>query len=77
MTSATPTSQDAVTTTQAIDFTGSNNSYTATLSVPIHNDAVGERTGQIEVTLLRNDIATETYKRCNRWNANGYRDYFG
>ena len=58
---ATPTSQEAV-TTQAIDFTGSNNSYTATLSVPIHNDEIGERTGQIEVSLLRNDVPIELYK---------------
>ena len=58
---ATPISQEAE-TTQAIDFTGSNNSFTATLSVPIHDDEVGERTGQIEVSLLRNDLSTELYK---------------
>ena len=58
---ASPTSQEAE-NDQEIDFTGSGNTYTATLSVPIHNDGIGERTGQIEVTLLPDDANSQTYR---------------
>ena len=58
---ATPTSQEVATATE-VDFTGSGDSYTATLSVPIHDDEVGERTGQIEVTLLGDDARSQTYQ---------------
>ena len=42
--SATPTSQEALTEAQ-LSFSGSSGYYAATLSIPIHNDTVGERTG--------------------------------
>ena len=58
---ATPTSQEVI-TSKLIDFTASANVYTATLSVPIHNDEVGERTGQIEVELLSDNAVPKTYK---------------
>ena len=58
---ATPTSQEVATAAE-VDFTGSADSYTATLSVPIHDDEVGERTGQIEVTLLGDDARSQTYQ---------------
>ena len=45
-----------------IDFTGSAGSYTATLSVPIHDDNIGERTGQIQVELLSDDADSQTYQ---------------
>ena len=57
----TPLSQEAI-TTQLIDFTESNQIYTATLSVPIHNDSVGERTGQIDVELLSENTVPKTYR---------------
>ena len=57
---ATPSSQEAI-AWQTVDFSGSAGSYTATLSVPIHNDLIGERTGQISVTLLSDDSATQKY----------------
>ena len=55
------TNQEEITSAE-IDFTGSGDSYTATLPVPIHNDAIGERTGQIEVTLLSDDALDKTYR---------------
>ena len=58
---ATPTSQEAE-TEQDIDFTGSSGTFTATLSVPIHDDDVGERTGQIQVELLPDDASIPTYR---------------
>ena len=57
---ATPSSQEAI-AWQTVDFSGSAGSYSATLSVPIHNDLIGERTGQISVTLLSDDSATQKY----------------
>ena len=57
----TPTSQEDI-TSQRIRFTGSGNSFTATLSVPIHKDTVGERTGQIKVSLVADDATTQTYR---------------
>ena len=56
-----PTSQE-IPNSLLIDFTGSTNSYTATLPVPIHNDLVGESTGEIEVTLLPDDANAQTYQ---------------
>ena len=58
---ASPTSQEAITSAN-IDFTGTLNYYTAILSVPIHNDSIGERTGQIEVSLLEDDVVEKNYK---------------
>ena len=58
---ATPTSQEAL-TSKRLNFTGAFNSYSAILSVPIHNDIIGERTGQIAVTLLEDDAIVKTYK---------------
>ena len=55
------TNQEEITSAE-IDFTGSGDSYTATLPVPIHNDAIGERTGQIEVTLLSDVALNKTYR---------------
>ena len=54
-------SQEAVTSAE-IDFTGSGNTFSATLSVPIHNDSAGERTGEIQVTLLPDDVAEHNYR---------------
>ena len=59
--SATPTSQEVATSTN-IDFLGTSNYYTAILPIPIHDDGVGERTGQIEVSLLEDDVIEKTYK---------------
>ena len=58
---ATPTSQEEM-TAQEVDFTGSSGTFTATLSVPIHDDDVGERTGQIRVELLPDDAAAHKYR---------------
>ena len=60
--SATPTSQEAVTRSEPITFSGSSGNFTATLPVPIHDDQVGERTGQIQVELLADDAAAQTYR---------------
>ena len=59
--SATPTSQEAI-AEQAIDFSGSAGTFTATLSVPIHNDSIGEDTGEIQIELLLIDAAIHTYQ---------------
>ena len=45
-----------------INFSGSAGNFTAVLSVPIDDDDVGERTGQIEVTLLADDADAQTYQ---------------
>ena len=49
-------------TEDTIDFSGSGGTFTATLSVPIHDDEVGERTGQIQVELLPDDASIPTYR---------------
>ena len=54
-------SQEAI-AEQEIDFSGSAGLFTAVLSVPIHDDGAGERTGQIQVELLPDDAATHTYQ---------------
>ena len=53
--------QEAI-ATQAIDFSeaGSNN-FVAILPVPIHNDNIGENSGEIQVELLIGDSTTDTY----------------
>ena len=55
-------SQEAI-ATQLVNFSQSGGSgpYFGTLSVPIHNDSVGENTGSIAVTLLADDNTAETY----------------
>ena len=58
---ATPTSQEAK-TFALLDFTGSGNTYNATLPIPIHDDDNSEPTGEIQVTLLQDDAPTETYR---------------
>ena len=58
---ASPISQEIV-THQTVDFSGSASTFTATLSVPIHDDEIGERTGQIEVVLLDDDAGAQTYR---------------
>ena len=54
-------SQEAI-TSQSLSFAGTGNSYLAHLTIPIHNDNVGESTGEIMVTLLADDYAVETYR---------------
>ena len=58
---AIPTNQEAEIAPN-LDFSGTPGNYTATLPVPIHDDTdVGERTGQIEVTILADDATEKTY----------------
>ena len=59
--SQTVPSQEAE-TAQVLNFAGAGDSYFAYLTVPIHNDAVGESTGQISVTLLADNNAIESYR---------------
>ena len=47
--------------TQLVNFHSNGNNYTAPLAVPIHNDSIGEATGQIQVELLAGDNTTDTY----------------
>ena len=56
-----PENQEDETETR-INFSGSAGNFTAVLSVPIDDDDVGERTGQIEVTLLADDADAQTYQ---------------
>ena len=58
---ATPTSQEAV-VAQQLNFTGTSGTYTAPLSPMIHDDNVGERTGQVEIRLLPDDAPRQTYR---------------
>ena len=54
-------SQEAI-TTQAIEFVSAGpNNFVATLAVPIHDDRVGEDTGEIQVELLVGDTTSDTY----------------
>ena len=57
----TASPSQAAITTQAIDFVYSGSDYVAVLAVPIHDDRVGEDTGEIQVELLIGDSTTETY----------------
>ena len=57
---AAPSQEDI--TAKGINFTGSSGTFTATLSVPIHVDDVGERTGRIRVELLPDDAAAHRYR---------------
>ena len=71
---ATPTSQEAI-TTAGLDFSGVPGYYTATLSIPIHNDSTNERSGQIRVELLGDNNTPKTYRVANEWRPNSYRNY--
>ena len=55
-------SQEAI-NSQLVNFAqnGASGPYLGTLSVPIHNDSVGESTGAISVTLIADDNIAETY----------------
>ena len=57
-------SQEAV-TSQVLNFAGTGNSYIAHLTVPIHNDNIGESIGEIMVTLMVDNNAMETYQLVN------------
>ena len=48
---------------QLVNFAqnGGSGPYLGTLSVPIHNDSIGESTGAISVTLIADDNIAETY----------------
>ena len=50
--------------TQSVDFSTVDGgaTYTGTLTVPIHNDQIGENTGQIQVTLLTQTEIVKTYQ---------------
>ena len=50
--------------TQQVDFSTADGgtTYTGTLTVPIHDDHVGENTGQIQVTLLMQTGIVKTYQ---------------
>ena len=53
-----------VKTSQAISFSQENGSetYDATLTIPIHDDSVGENTGAITVTLVADESHAQTYR---------------
>ena len=53
-----------ITSSQNINFlpTNVNGQYAAVLSVPIHDDNMGERTGSIQVTLRPDITAAESYR---------------
>ena len=58
--SATPSENQEDIATFNLDFAYvSNNLYSARLRVPIHNDTIGEATGEIQVVLLAGDSTTE------------------
>ena len=57
-------SQEA-TTSQVLPFINENNIYTATLTIPIHDDNVREHSGRIQVTLLDDNQQTLTYRIAN------------
>ena len=50
--------------TQSVDFSTADGgtTYTGTLTVPIHNDQIGENTGKIQVTLLTQTGLVKTYQ---------------
>ena len=59
-----PTNNQEDIDTQSVEFssTDGGKTYTGTLTVPIHNDQVGENTGQIQVTLLTQIGVVKTYQ---------------
>ena len=61
---ADPTNNQEDIDTQSVDFASTDGglTYTGTLTVPIHNDEIGEDTGQIQITLLSQTGVVKTYQ---------------
>ena len=65
------TNEIATPTTTAIGLTFTTTApYTSTLSIPLHNDQVGEATGKIRVTLNDDPATPDTYTVASGANAN-------